>query len=266
MVCYRYMSYERFKQSIKPSGVFIKVSRPVEFNDPYDCSGLVVGKASEHLVSTYKQFFHQWLEPVELDFTTKVQLRRMFDGLYRILSFCDSRVVGTPEEMLMWSHYADHAQGVRVGIDVDTKRYRSVKILYKKQLPVMRLNKVKDWSIYEDPELTRFLRACLTTKHKSWQYEKERRVVFRVNDPYIKPLTLMDSVGPQPEAMMVWTPEKSVVKSICLGAEFWRASNSNRGFDGYLQSLKDAGYSLDVWSAVPRQQYGYDERPYTAHV
>ena len=258
MLCYKYMPYERFMQSIKPTGVYLKVSRPAEFNDPYDCTGTVTGVLSQHLKDTYGNAFKQLLNPEELDLSVNVEGRRLFDGMYRILSMCDSSVKGTAEEMLMWSHYADCARGVRVGIEVDTHRYRLGVVAYEELVPQLDATKIVEWKIFDDPELRRFLKACLLTKHKIWEYEQERRVVFRVNDPCLKPFSVVDAAGAIYDAMMIWTPDKYVIKEVCLGSEFLQQTKSYREVDSYFNKLFDAGYDFKVCAAIKRRQYGYD--------
>lgn len=262
MLCYKYMSYERFVQSVKSSGIYLKVSRPCEFNDPYDCTGLVSGAMSQQLKDTYEQYFKQMLRPKERDFTTKVNGQRFFDDMYRILSLSDCAVNGTSEEMLMWSHYADFARGVRIGIEIDTSRYKVGVVEYKELLPQLDLNKVSEWEIFDDSELRRFLKECLLTKHKSWEYEQERRVVFRVDDSSLKPFTLVDADGPRYNAMMVWKPNKDVIKEVCLGAEILQKLKTYHEIDSYLINLLDSGYNFNVLRAVKRPNYGYNTQPY----
>lgn len=260
MIFYKYMSYERFLQSIKPTGVYLKVSRPAEFNDPYDCTGIAVGELAQRLKDEYGKCFRQFLNPVELDLCTKINSRRLFDDMYRILSLCDLKVVGSAEEMLMWSHYAEHARGVRIGIEIDENRYKLSSVKYEELLPQLDMTKITEWKIYDDPELARFLKACLLTKHKIWKYEEERRVVFRVDDACLKPFSVPDAAGAISDALMIWTPEKQVVKEVCLGAEFSRGIKSYEEVDSHLKKLLSAGYSFNVCDAVKRRQYGYDTR------
>ena len=160
----------------------------------------------------------------------------------------------------MWSHYADYARGVRIGIEIDTDRYRLGAVEYKELLPQLDLTKIVEWKIYDDPELKRFLKACLLAKHKIWEYEKERRVVFRVNDPTLKPFSVVDEAESICNAMMIWTPAKDVLKEVCLGAEFLRQAHSYRDVDFYFDKLRAVGYDFKIYDAVKRRQYGYDLR------
>ena len=159
MLCYKYMSYERFAQSFKPAGVFLKVSRPAEFNDPFDCTGRIQGYVPGRLIESYGKTFRQLLSPVEFDLSTKVQSRRIFDQWYRILSLSDASVNEKPEEMLMWSHYGESAKGVRVGLEIDTDKYRLGFVDYVKDIPTLELEKVNEWMPFDDPEFRRFLKA-----------------------------------------------------------------------------------------------------------
>ena len=260
MLCYKYVSYEIFKKTITPYGVFFKVSRPAEFNDPYDCTGEVVGCASKALEETYNQFTSQILSPLKLDLSVKVQSRRLFDNIYRILSLSDSKVNGTPGDMLMWSHYADYARGVRIGIEIDTSKYHIVKINYAKELPILDLDMVKQWDIYDDETLNRFLKACLLTKHEIWGYENEQRVFFKVNDPEVNPFSILDARRSTSEAMMIWNPDKSVIREVCLGSEFLQKEKTYQAVDNYYKVLFDSGYAFKPIDAIRRKQYGYGLR------
>jgi hypothetical protein len=124
------------------------------------------------------------------------------------------------------------------------------------------LNKVSEWKIFDDPELRRFLKECLLTKHKSWEYEQERRVVFRVDDSSLKPFTLVDADGPRYNAMMVWNPDKDVIKEVCLGAEILQKLKTYNDINSHLINLLDSGYNFNVLRAVKRRNYGYNTQPY----
>ena len=61
---------------------------------------------------------------------------------------------------------------------------------------------------------------------------------------------------------MIWNPDKSVIKEVCLGAEFLQRGRSYEEADKYIGKLMSSGYDFKVLDAVKRRQYGYDVKPH----
>lgn len=271
MICYKYMSFDTFKKSIKPVGVFLKVSRPIEFNDPFDCVGRITGCPSESLIRSFNRrkvnSSTAW-NGQNIQFTLSIasHSRRIFDQWYRIFSVCDAAIVGTPAEMLMWAHYGDSAKGVRVGIEVDENFQWVENIAYEDVLPTLDLQRVREWSPFEDDVLKRFLRNCLLTKHEVWNYEKEKRVIFRVDDECLKNLSAVDQSADVETAMLVWSPPKTLIKEICLGAEYLSGCKGceeidkrSDEFSQIVVSLRKNGYVFKKLRAIRVSHYCYDQ-------
>lgn len=123
MLYYKYMSYQRFTESILPGGAFIKVSRPCEFNDPFDCVGGLVGDFNSKTAEEYCNMFYADVRPnsycasAKAHFLGRLGNRRFFNEWFRILSLSDASRLLPNGEALMWSHYADNARGVRLTLD-----------------------------------------------------------------------------------------------------------------------------------------------------
>ena len=271
MLCYKYMSFAKFKESIKPDGIFLKVSRPVEFNDPFDCVGRITGCPSESLIRSFNRrkvnSSTAWNgRNIQFSLSIATHSRRIFDRWYRIFSVCDADIVGTPAEMLMWAHYGDSAKGVRVGIEVDENSQWVENIAYEEMMPTLDLQKVQEWSPFEDEVLKRFLRGCLLTKHEVWNYEKERRVIFRVDDECLRSISSDDSDTNVETMKFVWSPSKTSIKEVCLGAEYLSGCKGreeiNERSDEFSQlvvSLRKNGYKFRLVNAIRVGHYCYDQ-------
>ena len=200
MLCYKYMPYKRFKESILPGGAFIKVSRPSEFNDPFDCVGVVEGELSNNVAKEYCSMFCSEIamEPYAVfaraHFTASMQYRHFFDEWFRILSLSDASCILPQGEALMWAHYADNAKGVRLTIDFSKYSKRVEPITYADKVPVLNCNNVSAMNPMKDTVLRQFLDSCLTTKYRCWQYECEHRVIFPVDTTISNTLSLHDAL------------------------------------------------------------------------
>lgn len=271
MLCYKYMSFERFKQSIRPEGVFLKVSRPVEFNDPFDCVGRITGCPSESLIKSFNRrkvnSYADWnTQNIQFTLSIASRSRRIFDRWYRIFSVCGADIVGTPAEMLMWAHYGDSAKGVRVGIEVDENTQWVENIAYEEEMPTLDLQRVQEWSPFDDKVLKQFLRSCLLTKHEVWHYEKEKRVIFGVDDERLKTISEIDPGMDVETAMFFWSPPKALIKEVCLGSEYLSGCKGREEigkrsdeFSQFVVSLRKNGYKFRMVNARRVGHYCYDQ-------
>lgn len=94
MLVYKYMSYERFLESITPEGIYLKVSRPREFNDPFDCCGACHGKPTKEFLNEVR-LDHvpvlSWFTDESMCGAMSIlhSSRRVFDATYRVFSVSD---------------------------------------------------------------------------------------------------------------------------------------------------------------------------------
>ncbi len=82
----------------------------------------------------------------------------------------------TAQSTVMWAHYSDKHKGAVIGIDFDNIHHVKMKIGpvdYSEQRPKI--------NILSDITLDKF-RRVLFTKSVDWEYEKEFRVIFLVDD------------------------------------------------------------------------------------
>lgn len=272
MLVYRYMSYERFLESITPEGVYLKVSRPCEFNDPFDCCGACHGKPTKEFLDEVRAANVPWLSWFSDDsvcgvMSVMLSSRRIFDASYRVFSASDTSIKETENEMLMWSHYGDASKGIRITIDVDTTKIKCKRVQYRKNLPSLNLATVKSRDPFIDAEMRRFLIQCLLTKNIVWKYERERRIVFDVHSSAIQRLPARDEESKIEDARFAWHPEKAVIKEVCLGSESCRsescrASKKPEEVKAYLNQLNsEHGYKIQGVISVRGGRYGYKEFP-----
>jgi hypothetical protein len=104
--------------------------------------------------------------------------RRRFDWLYRhwvqILGFVS--LSETWKNPLMWAHYAKNHTGVCLGIDV--RKGRALPVKYERQ----RLQLVLDTTKLETAQDNELVRTLVTTKFEDWKYEREWRILEKLEN------------------------------------------------------------------------------------
>lgn len=264
MLVYKYMSYNRFIESIRPEGVRLKVSRPCEFNDPFDCMGVARGEPTRELCEEIlmRKLFstanvsEQCVQPI---LHRQLYYRHIFDNVYRIFSASDSKIQGSCSEMLMWAHYGDNSKGVRIAIEVDTTKIKCKRVHYKNSLPCLNLSSVKSFEVGKDEVLRKFLADCLLTKNTMWKYEKERRIIFGIDNPELEMWSTCAANKDVKDATFMWMPPKSTIREVCIGSEMLRTDPSGATVKLWLEQLNEHGYSIKSMMAVRVGKYGYQE-------
>ena len=264
MIIYKYMSYHRFLKSITPDGVYLKISRPCEFNDPFDCAGRAIGCPTKELLAEIRTKHVPVLEMFSKDcihnaLSLMLSMRHTFDAAYRVFSASDALIVGSAAEMLMWSHYGDSSKGVRVAIEIDAIKAKCKRVRYKKLLPCLDLSMVKSLDPFCDDTVRKFLVECLFTKNFVWKHEKERRIVFRIDSPEIKRWTLHDVEAKVEQAMFVWTPPKTAIRQVCIGSEIDHSKQNLEGVKDMVRNLNASGYNIESKLSVRGGRYCYGE-------
>lgn len=262
MKFYKYLSLPRLEQTLRPDGVWLKLSSPTEFNDPFDSTGLVVGMPSENFVSHYAQDRQDILDLcrgdmtrlplfVRDDFADLMKSRRMFDEFLRIFCVTDAPSAAEP---LMWSHYACGAEGVRIAIDFSGCAIRPVPINYCFSAPILDVGRAQ-WFNGDDTAICQFCMACVFSKNIAWAYEREWRVIFKVDS--VDELRLHGVEVVQEDGLFFWKPQRSVLKRIDFGSEACDVESA-------VAKIVENGYS-DVEIRVARRNYetyGYTYEPY----
>ncbi len=101
------------------------------------------------------------------------KIQSLADGIFRITCF-SSQDISNQEDILMWSHYANKHQGVRITFNLDikeTRRFSIQKVQYKDECPEIDLS---DIEVTESTK--RSMINAISTKSPAWNHEKEYRL------------------------------------------------------------------------------------------
>lgn len=156
-------------------------SSPSQFNDPFDCQ---VELSLEGTKDEWIKYFTRILKHHRPELRSPQRLReahRLFNsGKYReIDTNITARVThglgiccfsAVRDDILMWSHYAEHHTGVVFGFRAGPDDWffrRAQRVRYAHQYPVTKI---------VDGDIER-MEATLLTKANHWEYEKEYRVI-----------------------------------------------------------------------------------------
>lgn len=207
------MKFEHAEQSLKTQ--FFKVSRPSDFNDPFECRGRIVNvdvplrkyvhenlerlrnevivksmaagmiRSEEQSVFTEDALFQQYVE------TTKRVIDdeslRVADTLLLMMCLVLEKGLKPDSDVLFWSHYADSGQGVRVTFDLPKKSraHYMCQVDYSKELPIFDAAEMDGWMKGE--KFKSFIERLTHTKGEAWKYEHEIRMIIPRNLPYALP-------------------------------------------------------------------------------
>lgn len=167
-----------------------------QFNDPFDCKFGYSFKASKPEIKKYfmgtlnrkrpdlnRQQKKRWIaeQMKRFDLNDPDLERQLVEGTDEIISaigICSLTEV--PDDILMWSHYADSHKGFCIKLlDDEDDRFiaRAQPVSYTKEYPIV--NPVKD-----DDYLR--MEKTLLRKAKHWEYEKEWRIIDHEKGPGIR--------------------------------------------------------------------------------
>ncbi|QEY13596.1 DUF2971 domain-containing protein [Cellvibrio sp. KY-YJ-3] len=124
------------------------------------------------------------------------------EEINRVGVFC---LCKTPDDILMWSHYADSHQGFCLGFKPDLKRKIETNGIPINQYPIAYEADHPFKEIYENyPDINsfedfinlceNFKKAALTVKHEHWRYEAEERLISRESGLYLFQPEALDCV------------------------------------------------------------------------
>lgn len=194
MLLYKYMPWEYWFDSVL-MGRF-KMTRPNAFNDPFDCINAVCGRLPDWVVEefvdhNYKQdedfqsredFRKYFLQVYPSHFKDTENHRKLLSSLCLILCFAGVDGLSEEADLLMWSHYADSANGVRVTFEIpeDGGDYALERVCYSKGIPVYDLSGVQHYPDRDD--FVGVYRQWVTTKGTAWRYENEVRLILHTPD------------------------------------------------------------------------------------
>lgn len=177
-ILYKYRDLDcEFTQKIFLNSEFW-FSNPSEFNDPFDCGLSDSGEPSIEKFEEYLRrrgaceekvrlaVFGAQCEPNLLQNISSEALahRRKSNG---VLSLS-----GTPDNILMWSHYAKNHTGVVIGIDIGKiPKFRG------HVLPVEYESSYEKIDVFGDDSHEKIAKDRFRLKYSDWGYEKEVRIV-----------------------------------------------------------------------------------------
>jgi hypothetical protein len=141
----------------------LKLGNVLEFNDPYD-SLLSLTHPDPRVPQS------------KLDESASKQRAAQF-GSHGILCLTEN-----PESTCTWAHYAQNHTGLALGFDLDISRSDLIKIRYLTSRPYLDIARPLEPNTDEN---TQRIMTCLETKSPDWEYESERRLIVRENDPQV---------------------------------------------------------------------------------
>ena len=175
---YKYQSFTQYSlQSLAENTVWM--SSPASFNDPFDCAiNLDPKRLHESVAHALEIIMKNTVVDdalkvsSELDEAAYAELRESLRAhMQKIGVLCLSE---TPEEILMWSHYAEYHKGFCIEFMIDDtcllgRLAQPVK--YTEIYPSLSLK-----NLPADAEES-FIDVCVYTKAKQWSYEREWRAL-----------------------------------------------------------------------------------------
>ena len=209
---YKYVPFNPGSLCILTEGT-MKFSSPFDFNDPFDCLPVYTRNLRE-IRKRNRKIITRSIAHVnagrKLSPGAKIQQRGKFARKMRKVIHTDewhrNLLVGTgicslsdiPDNILMWSHYAEFHRGFVVGFrvnwnEMDPTRLHSAglnlitqEVTYSKHRPEV---------MFASDSNTEFLGKLLLTKALPWEYESEQRVIDMKRGPGIHPYKRDELLG-----------------------------------------------------------------------
>ena len=232
------------------------MGKPSEFNDPFDCIGSAEGDYSEKVVNAFVEANYTpdfgTTEAFRTSFLTTYKghedegyAKRMYlDSLCRIMSMTDVEEVLPENELLMWSHYAGNAKGVRFLFDIPETddKYWLEHVTYDSGIPCFHRSLADAYQNRE--EFVRAYHAWIYTKSMAWQYEKEVRLVL--HKPDWEPYYL------ESNDLSFFKMPREWVREITFGSEADLLTANV-----YMNLLREAGFGHIVFRVAVKKKYEY---------
>lgn len=160
------------------------LSSPAAFNDPFDCAITLskekLKESIDHAIEEISRINDIPQEQISNNYKIGKQDSAAYEWLRNSLRTTMQKIgvlclSGTPYEILMWSHYADHHKGFCVEYDFSEGSH-----LRKLAQPVCYSESIPSLSLANLPSDAKknFLDVCIFTKAKQWEYEQEWRVIM----------------------------------------------------------------------------------------
>lgn len=214
----RYMNLEYGLSAIRTG--LLKLVRPLDTNDPYEMMGSCTGTLQKEVKEAYKnEVRYLWamkmadltclikpddidiclrrVESSEIFFRQVIMDRRIEQKRNRILCFIDPERIDGTADQLMWGHYAQGGQGMRIWFDdkhLPEDYPHLYRVEYEETRPTIDLSQLKDY--IDDPLWGEFFRKVLLTKSNAWSYENEIRMLIpqKSEVKYIKKINSLEFI------------------------------------------------------------------------
>lgn len=268
MRVYKYMSLENFKKTVIGGRLFLKASRPSEFNDPYEGKGVIKGEPSIGFAREWVDTFSLWsIIKIPKDRVSVIksacignvkgqfEWADFFDDLIRIVSFSSTTIteqIGS--DLLMWSHYADSGRGIRLTLDLDENKFPLKDAIYEASRPVLDLSKVAHCDVQRDNVFADYLGKCIVTKPKAWEYESEKRLVLPVDSEHLRFMTPADEYKNKQQRNLLLELPGTSLEEIALGVKVENVSQSQE----MMKLVRADGFGhVRFYRAVFEDAYAY---------
>lgn len=220
----------------------IYFSPPSGFNDPYDCAikaelrdpsdDEILRLKDTYLAKGWPERVVAKLESLPLNELKETLMRSARQANEDVIDkFITSKGVScfseVNDELLMWAHYSDKYTGFCLEFRTDNELFeKAKKVNYVDKFPTLSIEHV-----YVDGERTEILKL-FCTKSKSWQYEKEWRVIHSdAGTAYTYPAEALTGVYFGPNM------QNEAVEIVCLilqgqnpNVKFYRGERSSKTF------------------------------------
>lgn len=149
------------------SGKF-RLANPLRFNDPFESARVVVSNLDPDIRKIYGD-----------ESCTAESVTKGIVGMMRFL--CLSRDEGLSDngDVLLWSHYADSGNGIRVGLNVEGLGYELRDVVYGNERPTLDLVGISVNDVHK--KLAQIIPSVYSYKGESWSYENEKRICVMLN-------------------------------------------------------------------------------------
>lgn len=197
-VLYRYKYRDMNEGNLKIiSEGTIRLSSPVDFNDPFDSTPAFDPASIDEWVKRRPDLFYKAGKVFNISPAKRIMDKgKMTQNIHRVVGsgewskalmktfgvFCVSR---NPCNALMWAHYADDHKGFLVEFKIDFSA-RTPKRLLEPMIPIpvsyTNERPIIDWSTGE-----KNFEQYLLTKSEDWAYEEEERILDTKTGPGFYP-------------------------------------------------------------------------------
>jgi hypothetical protein len=238
---YKYESFSvQSLLNLKNQTVFF--ASPSEFNDPFDCAikAELKDPTEEEIIKLRDIYLSRdWPNHV-INALKTTPLARLKPTLIRAVREANEEIIDTfiktkgvscfsevNDELLMWAHYSNKYTGFCLEFSTNNELFEKAHIVeYVDQMP-----KLNILHAYGDSDQFEMLRL-FCTKSKSWEYEKEWRVIHdEVGTAYTYPTNALTGVYFGPKM------PRDIIEIICIvlqaqnrHVKFWKGRRSETKF------------------------------------